>query len=118
MLSHLQSKPLKSFAFASCNRQDYENNFWNLITKKSPDLFVWLGDVVYADEMDIRSFKWNLPPIHKVQEKYNLQKRKEEYTKLVENVPVIGIWDDHDYGMNNGGRDNPDKVEMQKVVCA
>ena len=28
-----------------------------------------------------------------------------DYQKVREQIPVIGVWDDHDYGLNDGGGD-------------
>ena len=36
--------------------------------------------------------------------KYDIQKNKPEYQELVKSMPVIGVWDDHDYGINDGGK--------------
>jgi alkaline phosphatase D len=32
-----------------------------------------------------------------------------EYRKLRESVPIIGVWDDHDFGMDNSGKDYRNK---------
>lgn len=37
------------------------------------------------------------------------------YARLRELVPVLGVWDDHDYGLNNGGKEFQDKERSQ--VC-
>ena len=31
------------------------------------------------------------------------------YAKLRENTTILGIWDDNDFGVNDGGADNPIK---------
>jgi alkaline phosphatase D len=33
-----------------------------------------------------------------LKEKYDLQKKHAGYEKLRREMPVIGVWDDHDYG--------------------
>ena len=40
--------------FGSCNRQQRPNPFWALMDERDamrPDVFVWLGDIVYADRL-------------------------------------------------------------------
>ncbi len=37
-------------------------------------------------------------------EKYQQQLSVPEYQRFIKQVPVTGIWDDHDYGMNDGNR--------------
>lgn len=41
-----------------------------------------------------------------IQMKFNQTYDEEDYTLLRTSFPTIGIWDDHDYGVNNGGTDN------------
>ena len=40
-------------AVGSCNKVDEPNVFWDDIAEQSPEAFVWLGDIVYADSNDI-----------------------------------------------------------------
>lgn len=70
---------------------------WANILKNDPDLWVWLGDNIYGDSEDMSVMA----------DKYRLQKFGAEYTALRDSVPVIGIWDDHDYGVNDGGKEYP-----------
>ena len=54
-----------------------------------------------------------------VQEKrqiFDKTKREDrEYRKLRESVPIIGVWDDHDFGMDNLGKEYPNK-DMAKTL--
>jgi len=45
---------------------------------------------------------------------YNDQNEVLGYKKLKENTEVIGTWDDHDYGLNDGGVEFIAKAESQK----
>ncbi len=38
-----------------------------------------------------------------------------DYTKLLETVPVIGTWDDHDYGKNDAGKEWEQKVAAKQL---
>lgn len=38
-----------------------------------------------------------------------------DYTDMQKYVQVIGVWDDHDFGSNNGGGDLPSKDIMRDV---
>lgn len=98
-------KPLKSantetpddnefiVAFGSCNKHDMENALWDDVLATNPDVWVWGGDIVYADTDDME----------KMERMYAAQKNVPGYKKLVQEVPIIGTWDDHDYGLNDGG---------------
>lgn len=68
---------------------------WPVISEHQPDLFIWLGDIVYADTDDSV----------KMQNIYAQQKSKPNYAQFILRTPVIGIWDDHDYGKNDGGKE-------------
>lgn len=92
-------------AFGSCNNQVLPNVLWNEILKNKPDVWIWGGDVIYTDEEDMAVMKQD----------YQKQKRNPEYADFIKNVEVIGTWDDHDYGLNDGGKENSKKVEAQTL---
>ncbi len=48
--------------------------------------------------------------------KYNAQLQQPEYQKLLRLCPVIGTWDDHDYGKNDGGKEFEAKRESQALL--
>ncbi len=95
-----------SIAFGSCSRQDIDRQMWPEIIADQPDLFVWTGDIVYADHMSLSE----------MQSAYDRQKNHPDYQKLLAQIPVIGVWDDHDYGVNDGGKYYPYKEETQKIL--
>jgi alkaline phosphatase D len=70
------------------------------IAKEEPDLFIWLGDVAYLDN-DYLVYSTHLTPEYT----FNSTKDTENYRKLQETTEIIGVWDDHDYGINNGGKE-------------
>ena len=88
-----------TIAFGSCNKSDLAQPLWTVINKQQPDLFIWLGDIVYGDteSMSVLSSK------------YHRQKQQLDYIKLRQTTEVVGIWDDHDYGIGDGGIDYPMK---------
>lgn len=81
------------FATGSCNKQNKNQSYWEFIGNKNPDLFVWLGDNIYADYANEQERRFQ----------YLKQKTNPFYYKFSQSVPVTGIWDDHDYGFNNAG---------------
>ena len=84
-----------TIAFGSCNHQWEPQPIWNQVIKNKPDMWVWLGDIIYSDTEDMNKMKAD----------YDMQKRQPEYAKLASQTDVYGIWDDHDYGINNGGKE-------------
>lgn len=94
-----------TLVFASCNDQNREQPLWKPIINTQPDLFIWGGDNVYSDTDDMQ----------KMASDYNKVWANKEYKKLAKNTPIIGTWDDHDYGKNDGGKEWHKKEEAQQV---
>src|SRR5215204_4054760 len=46
-------KSLKKIAFGSCASQEYPQVVWDAINDTQPDLFIFLGDNIYADTTDM-----------------------------------------------------------------
>lgn len=95
-----------SMAFGSCNHQDLPQPLWKDIVKNSPELWIWLGDNIYGDTEDMTVMK----------SKYDKVLANADYQALIKKTTVMGIWDDHDYGVNDGGVEYPKKVESQQLM--
>ncbi len=106
LFSFQEPNAVTTIAFGSCNRHDAEQPMWNFIRANDPDLWIWLGDNIYGDTDDMNVLR----------EKYTIQKQNPGYQKLLKTAPVIGIWDDHDYGRNDAGIGYPHKEESQQLM--
>lgn len=93
-------------AFGSCNRQNYSQPMWAVVAANEPDLWIWAGDNIYGDSTD--------PEV--VQAKYHQQFEREEYTIFRTATPIIGTWDDHDYGSNDADRSYPIKAQTRDMA--
>ena len=89
----------------SCIHQDEPQPIWNSIKKDNLDGFIFLGDNVYGDSPSLK-----------------LNKMARAYTKQKDNFPnwlmekeILAIWDDHDYGKNDGGSEYKLKKEAQQL---
>lgn len=100
------SGDITRIAFGSCNRSDLPQPLWSPILETNPDLWVWVGDIVYGDTEDMSLLA----------AKYDEQQANRGYQALRARVPVIGTWDDHDYGANNAGKEYPRKAESQQLL--
>ena len=100
------TQTLSTIAFGSCNRTDLEQPLWDDILAQRPDLWIWLGDNVYADTRDMDV----------MQEKYQQQRQQPGYQQLLASVPMVGVWDDHDYGINDGGKHYVQKEESRDLL--
>ncbi|MBV6646071.1 MAG: alkaline phosphatase family protein [Cyclobacteriaceae bacterium] len=94
---------VKTIAFGSCSKPQLDQPLWSEILKNNPDIWTWLGDIVYADQE-------NAPSLRAL---YNAQLDHPDYTQLRNESKVIGIWDDHDYGINDGGKYYKEKLESK-----
>lgn len=99
------AEPLSRIVFASCCHESKPAPIFNAMLRYRPQLFVWMGDVIYGDSENIEVLR----------AKYQLQQFRPNYRALCDLCPVIGTWDDHDYGANDAGKEYPMKVESQKA---
>ncbi len=100
------SQPLKTIVFGSCNKHALPQPLWSVMADEQPDLYLWLGDNIYGDSAD--------PAVLKA--KYDAQFAQPEYAAFRERTPILGTWDDHDYGENNGGSSFPAKAESATLA--
>ena len=92
-------------AFGSCNNQVLPNTFWTEIKKNSPDVWIWGGDIIYSDTEDMSYLEQN----------YLKQKNNVGYANFIKKVEILGTWDDHDYGINDGGIEYDKKDASQQL---
>ena len=98
-------KELTLIGLGSCSDQNFAEPIWKTIKQANPQLFIMMGDNVYASRKD------NKPII----DQYIKMNQIAEYKELREAIPFLATWDDHDYGQNDGGFDNPEKDEARRV---
>lgn len=96
---------ISTIAFGSCLHQNKSQPIWKTISQQNPDLFVFMGDNIYSDTND--------PKI--MQNKYQKLANKKGYKKLLDNTHILATWDDHDYGINDSGAENPIKHQAQQI---
>lgn len=99
-----QNQPLTRIAFGSCSNEEIQYEMWSDIVAQKPQLCILLGDNIYGDTHDM---KW-------MRSQYDSQKNMPSYQQLLKTCPIIGTWDDHDYGQNDGGRFYSKKKESKE----
>ncbi|WP_417444291.1 alkaline phosphatase D family protein [Joostella sp.] len=92
-------------AFGSCNKQDEDNLLWDDVLKNKPSVWIWGGDNIYSDTDNFREMRKD----------YEEQRYQDGYRELKKSVDVIGTWDDHDYGLNDGGAEWKMKAQAQEL---
>jgi alkaline phosphatase D len=100
------AEPLvRRIAFGSCLGQDGVQPIWDHVLAAKPDAFVLLGDNVYADTQDPAELR----------AAYAKLDAQPGYRRLRRATRVLATWDDHDYGENDAGAENPIKEESKQV---
>jgi alkaline phosphatase D len=100
-----QEKPISRIIFGSCLHQDKPAPIWKAMNAFNPEVFIWLGDIIYADTDDMQVMR----------AKYDTLLASEGYKQiLAKKIPILATWDDHDYGKNDAGFEYSKKVESQK----
>jgi alkaline phosphatase D len=114
-----QEKLLQRIAFGSCTRQMQDAPLLNTVVAANPDLFLMIGDVIYPDINDEATAlidPWpNENSIDRINQVFAQMAAKPEYQNLKNNIPMMAVWDDHDYGINDGGSDFSLKDQTQKL---
>src|SRR5262245_10001088 len=100
------SEPLRRIAFGSCASQERPQPIWDAIVATKPELFLFLGNSIYADTDSVEVLK----------AKYAQLAAVPGYQKLIQTCPLVyAVWDDHDYGTPDAGADFPNKAASQKA---
>jgi alkaline phosphatase D len=102
--------PIQRIAFGSCVHQDKPQPIWDGVLAAKPDLFLLIGDAVYHDVIVDKSHKNDT-----LAEKYARLNAQPSFKKLRQSCPLLGTWDDHDYGLNDAGAEYPKKKESQQA---
>jgi alkaline phosphatase D len=94
-----------TIAFGSCNKQYETNLLWDDILINNPAVWIWGGDNVYADTRNMEKLKRD----------YDTQLNNAGYKDLMATTKILGTWDDHDYGINDGGAEFDKKQDSQQL---
>jgi alkaline phosphatase D len=94
-------------ALGSCAKQDRSMPIWAAVRDFRPDVLLMLGDNIYGDTEDMAELR----------AKYGRLAADSGFAAVRTAVPIVAIWDDHDYGVNDGGREYPLRRESLQVFC-
>jgi alkaline phosphatase D len=89
----------------SCLDQDYPQPIWQSIEKEDLSYFIFLGDNVYGDT--------RYGSLRKMKSAYD--KQKKVLPDFLNDISIFSIWDDHDFGINDGGADYRFKRRAQEL---
>lgn len=83
--------------FGSCADQNEDQSIWNQIAAENPELVLFIGDNVYGD-VDSED-----PALPELKTAYMRLAQSEPFSRVRAAAPVLTMWDDHDFGMNDAG---------------
>jgi len=98
-------RPLSRIAFGSCAREDRPQPIWKAVVAAHPNVFLFAGDNIYADTEDMSVMRV----------KYAQLAAKPGFQKLLQKIPILATWDDHDFGADDSGADYKMRVESQEI---
>ncbi len=94
-----------SIGFGSCLTQERSMPIFNTIKSENYDLFLMIGDNVYGDS--------EREDLKELREAYD--KQRQNFNNLDLSVPFEAIWDDHDYGLNDAGKEYAFKEDAEQL---
>ena len=105
MNGHYVAPYQMKIGFGSCLKQNKDMPIFEAIKSDSFDLFLMLGDNVYgdSDSEDLRELR------------SAYKKQKDNFKNMNLNFSFEAIWDDHDYGLNDGGKNYPFKEQAKEL---
>eukprot|EP01083_Nonionella_stella_P250810 866069_1 len=125
--------------FGSCAKSYLPQPLWPSIVSRNPDVWIWTGDIVYHDRPNANRvgtllallvpqlvyhdrFRWIFGATEPRNYDYNFQQQLDHpgYKQLLTNntTKIIGTWDDHDYGQDDGDYTNPNKYEAKEALLS
>ncbi len=108
------SSPITRIGFGSCLKEKDSMSIWNDVSAYNPELFVLLGDNVYGDlYSDDPRFK--NPEMPYMRASYRKLKDSQTFADFRQKTPMMFTWDDHDFGVNDGGAEYPFKDKAEEL---
>lgn len=96
-------EPITRVACGSCYRPRLDRGIWKTIGETRPQLFLFMGDNIYADTVDMAI----------MEKRYRELTNLPAYQALQRSCRVLPIWDDHDFGSNDAGASYPKRKESR-----
>lgn len=96
---------LSRIAFGCCADQERPQPVWDPVLARRNDLFIFLGDNIYADTRDMAVMN----------AKYAKLAAIPGFRRLRDTTPLVAVWDDHDFGENDAGGDYPMKEQSRRI---
>ena len=109
-------EPVSRIGFGSCYKPEKQTVLWKAVSDFDPQVWLWLGDNVYADVIDGKYIKKDLPK-DAFDRAYQSLGQSEGIATLKKLPPghMMATWDDHDFGRNDVGKSWERKEDAKKA---
>lgn len=100
--------PLARLAFGSCRKQTHKQPVWEAVAATQPELWLWTGDAIYPKSPSTPAL---LRDAYAQADADHGQRAMINATRY----GVEGVYDDHDFGENDGGRFYPHREAARQI---
>ncbi|EDQ91518.1 uncharacterized protein MONBRDRAFT_23508 [Monosiga brevicollis MX1] len=101
--------------FGSCANQRKPNPMWRVMREAAPDLMVLLGDNVYADSVIVPPLR-TPATVEALEQSYAQLLSLPDFQALRADTPLLAVFDDHDYGKNDGDESWELRTTAQRLL--
>ena len=108
----LGNRAVSRMALTSCSDPTMDLSLFRDVEAAKPDLVIMMGDNVYGSGSPTN------PDLPSLKEAYGKLAGSEPFRSLVASTPTEAAWDDHDYGLNDGGGDFAYKQRAQSMFAS
>lgn len=105
---------LTRISFGSCAFQSVPQPVFRAIADSKPDLYLSLGDAIYAD-YDLKKRKPYDVTSETLRREWQVLADSPDWQYLSSRVPVMATWDNHDYGHYQAGEEFPLKKISKEI---
>ena len=99
-------------AFGSCLGQGEPAPIFDTIRAREPRMMVMLGDNVYGDD------ETGDPSLPNLRAAYGQLAQNADFRRFAASVPIVPVWDDHDFGLNDAGGEFAFKAQSEAIFEA
>ena len=101
---------LSRIAFGSSVNENRDMKFWDVIAGQKPQAFLLIGDNVYGD-----TGSFSDADIPTLTSSYRRLSSRQEFARFRQKVPMMTVWDDHDFGASDAGGSFAFKEQAEKI---
>lgn len=104
-----RGRPVSRVALTSCSDPTLDLSLFRDVEAARPDLVIMMGDNVYGSDTP------DDPNLASLKAAYGKLAQAAPFRSLASSTPIEAVWDDHDYGINDGGGDFAFKQRAQAM---